>query len=88
MKKIDNRYMPSTTDVNEAMAHARALARKDTCEGHIEDWMMHDTREIKYLETYDNSSFYNFGERGAECIGTMDRHTPFACWGSEAYCHL
>lgn len=54
MKKINNQYVPSATDIKKAAAHCRAIARRAAYDGSVEAWLNQSTGTISYNEIVGN----------------------------------
>lgn len=50
MKKLDGKYVPSTTDIKRAEAHARAIASKADYDGCVEVWFDESNGEFRFCE--------------------------------------
>lgn len=57
MKKIDNKYIPSRTDIKKAQSHARAIENKypEFSGLHVETYFDIATGEFSYCELTQNS---------------------------------
>lgn len=73
MKKINNRYVLSPTDIKRAEAHTRALARKTCPGGSVQAWFDWETGEVWYREFYGNSTYLVEGYETIQHICTVRR---------------
>ena len=66
MKKINNQFVASATDIKNAQSHCNALARKAAFDGNIEAWFDKSTGTIRYIENIGNS--YSIGNDDMKLI--------------------
>lgn len=66
MKKIDNQFVASATDIKKAQAHCNALARKAAFDGSIEAWLDQSNGIIRYIEIV--GSGYSEGDADMKLI--------------------
>lgn len=55
MKKINDRFVASATDIKKAQSHCNAMARKASFDGNIEAWLNQSNGMIIYVENIGNS---------------------------------
>ena len=70
MKKINNEFKLSKTDIKRIEAHTRALARNEDFDGYVEAWFSRETGTIKYIELLLNSYISTEGENW-DCISSV-----------------
>ena len=50
MKCINDRYVPSATDVKKAQSHCNAIARAASYDGNVEAWLDQSNGRISFIE--------------------------------------
>ena len=60
MKKINNKFVASATDVRKAQSHCNAMAKAAPYDGSIEAWLNQSNGTIHYIENVGNG--YTVGD--------------------------
>ena len=72
MKKINNQFTASATEIRRAQSHCNALARRATYDGSVEAWLNRSNGSISYVEHI--GSGYCVGDADMELLARA--YTP------------
>ena len=66
MKRINNEYVASATDIKRAQSHCNAIARAAAYDGCIEAWLNKADGTIRYIENIGNG--YSVGDNDMKLL--------------------